>query len=70
MGSITHVETSFRRLQWLIAARNVEITFAKFVALWRKAGFNPDQPRDEFGDGRMLEEAPMSQMPKKSRRPK
>jgi hypothetical protein len=49
MGSISRVETSFRRLKWLVAARRVEISFLRVVALWRKAGFNPDQPRHPKG---------------------
>jgi hypothetical protein len=44
-----HVETTFRRLRWLVAARKVEFSFARFVIFRQKAGFNPDQPRDELG---------------------
>lgn len=46
MGSLFFVEAKFRRLHWLVAARKVQISFAR---LRRKAGFNPDQPRDKYG---------------------
>lgn len=49
MSSLLHVETNFRRLKWLVAARNVEITCLGVIALWHKAGFNPDQPRHPKG---------------------
>jgi hypothetical protein len=49
MSSLARTETKFLRLKWLAAARRVEISFAKFAILGRKAGFNPDQPRDERG---------------------
>jgi hypothetical protein len=39
----------FLRLQWHIAALRFEIKLIKHLLLLRKAGFDPDQSRDEQG---------------------
>lgn len=35
--------------RWQRAARHVQFSFLLFARFYRKAAFNPDQPRDEFG---------------------
>lgn len=38
-----------KSIEWNRAALRVQFTFALFAHLYRKAGYNPDQPRDKYG---------------------